>query len=128
MAAEQTISRAECDCATVPLYSRTWEEWMAPFQPTEQPLFRVVHTALRRVVAPAWSRFRQSRDVAQLAADYAGSMEACCKRCLQKSVANRPNQEQQTIMATLFKRYQAQIASDPTESLGDYIILDLVKI
>lgn len=101
---------------------------MAPFQPAEQPLFHVAHTALRRVVAPAWSRFRHCKDVAQLSADYAGSMETCCKHCLQNSVASRPDEEQQAIMGTLFKRFEAQIATGPRESLGDYIILDLLKI
>ena len=100
---------------------------MQPFSPAEQSGFSLVHTALRRLEAPAWSRFRHSKDVLQLASDYAGSMEICCKRCLQRSVSGRPAQDQQTIMSVLFKRFGDLVASDPIQNLGDYIIMDLVR-
>ena len=100
---------------------------MQPFSSAEQPRFSVAHTALRRMEAPAWSRFKHSKDVSQLAADYAASMEICCKRCLQTSISGRPAEDQHTIMSTLFKRFENLVAADPIQNLGDYIIMDLVK-
>ena len=127
MAIDGVISQQECDTAVLPMYSRTWQEWMEPFGLQPHASFQLVHTAQRRLMAPAWSRFKQTGDAVQLGADYAGSMASCSKRCLQQALLARPADEQEKAMSDLFQRFSNLVEQDPCESLGDFIMMDLVK-
>ena len=131
MAADGIISAEECSQAALPLYSRSWEEWLKPFVPTPGPLrakFFMAHASQYQVMAPAWTRFQQTKDATQLGQDYAGSMEACSKHSLQKCLDARTVDQQQSVMRELYRRFGNAIVQAPCKSLGDFILLDLVKM
>ena len=100
---------------------------MEPFMPHGHAKFCVAHAALHQVMAPAWLRYQHTGDAQQMGLDYAGSMEACSKSCLQLSLQEKPVEQQQSIMAELYCRYSKSLVAEPHKSLGDCIVIDLVR-
>ncbi len=128
MATDGLISAEECNKGVLPLYSRSWEEWLDPFQSAtaaSSTRFCVAHAAQCQVMAPAWTRYQQTSDAAQLGRDHAGSMESCSRHCLRNCLLARSVDQQRAILDNLYETYGRLVAQAPCRSLGDFITIAL---